>query len=210
MPDFNAARFAQLFVNSLAVLGGFLAGYLLAALLAHSLDRVAFRRKSPPFLHRVCRLLGGVALAVLVAFIVFGHGQGWTLLGGGLDGTGDSEKTGTTQPISMDLPQVRPSSATAPLKAVEPTGERIRVTILGGSDVKTERFYVIGEDPPRSLVEAKDVLRRRTDEAPMPPSIELHFNERYRLPPDHPAVLRLLNALRKELKLNVILPADSR
>src|SRR5262245_19455275 len=95
MLEFRPAQFGQLIVNSLAILGGFLIGYLLTALLANRVSR----SRPPTPLNRGSRLLGGVVLAVLVGIIVFGHGVGWTLFGGGTDV--NSSKNGEPQPISV-------------------------------------------------------------------------------------------------------------
>lgn len=203
----GTSQFAQLFVNCLAVLGGFLAGYLLTALFANAIDRMAFRRKSPQFLHRSLRLLGGIALAALVAFIVFGHGRGWNLLGGGQDGTGESEKTGS--PSFINVTPEKPAPPSPPPTPVETSGKRIAVTILGGTDVKAQRFYLIDADAtPKSLAEAKEIIRRAAEGAEMAPNVEIRFAASNRLAFDHPAVTLLQQWLRKDLKLNVIFPPD--
>lgn len=185
--DFQAARVAQMIVNSLAVLGGFFAGYALTALLANTLDRAVFRRRSPAIVHRGSRLLGGLALAILVTIIVFGHGQGWNLFGGGADGTGDSNQDGTPQIINTVIEKPTPESSPAKSNA------SIRIVILGGTDVVAEKFYLIDDDAtPHTLAEVKEIILKKKAVPPLT-SVEISFAPKNVLPQEHPAVLLLEN-----------------
>ncbi len=211
LASYSMGQFAELFVNSLAVLGGFLAGYMISAVVANSLDRMAFRRRSPAFLHRSVRLLGGIALATLIAFIVFGHGRGWKLLGGGESGTGETEQSGSPQLISTTQESPPASASPPPPKpTIDSSQKTMTVTILGGADVMAERFYLIDLDTtPRSLAELKELFRQKAEANAMPASVELRFSSRNRLPESHPAVLLLKRWLLDDLHLKVILPPES-
>lgn len=204
MIDFNPARFAQLVVNLLAVGGGFLLGYLLAGGVVWWLGR----GKAPDGLKRTARLLGGVAVAVLVFLIVFGHGLGWTLFGGGLAGTDNGSGKGPadrTEPVSTapDRPPVQPA------KPLPPAGERVRVTLLGGPDVKDQRFYLVDDDPaPRTLDEVRTAALRRKEEAGAKGlAVEVRFAATNTLPREHPAVTRL-ERWAAEAGLTVTFPAE--
>src|SRR5205823_6090594 len=142
------------------------------AILTKTVDRAVLHRKSPPLVHRTLRFLGGIALAILVAIIVFGHGQGWTLFGGGADGTGESDQNGTPQAISVAVE--KPSSTAIP--SASASGEHIRITILGGTDVIAAKFYLIDDDTtPRTLAEVKELLMKKKEAAAIPPILEIQF-----------------------------------
>ena len=150
---------AQFAVNILAIGGAFLLGQWLTAVALWFLAP-----KSPPGLRRGCRLIGGTALAVLVAIIVFGHGQGWTLFGGGgagiSKGNGPTEQKGDgTGPATVTVP-TQPSPTPPTTTATGPT---VRITILGGTDVKDERFYRLDADPARTFTELTTALDGRRE-----------------------------------------------
>lgn len=201
MFDFNPARFAQLIVNLLAVAGGFLLGYVLTGLVVWWLGR----GKAPDGLKRACRMLSGVAMAVLVFLIVFGHGLGWTLFGGGQPGTDNGSGQGpqpiSTEPVPQDRPPVKPQDG-------PPPGDRVRVTLLGGADVRERKFYLLGDDPtPRGLDEVKTAVKQKAGEAKAGLAVEIRFAARNTLPREHPAVT-LLERWAKENGLTVTFPAE--
>lgn len=201
--DLNAGRFAQLVVNVLAVGGGFLAGFLGTGFVAWLLDRWLTGGKSPQGLKRACKTIGGVIVAVLIALMLFGHGSGWNLLGGGGpgddngasapkgdggDGKGGTPPAPAPAPPPPDVPPVPPPRTyTAP-------EDRVKVTLLGGEDVKEMRFYVLDDDPaPRALADVKAAVAAKRDAAMRPVGLEVRFDPKFTLPPSHPAVLQLTN-----------------
>jgi hypothetical protein len=202
--DPGTGRVAQFVVNCLAILGGFLTGYVLTALLANLLDRAVFLRKTPRVVHRWLRFLGGLMLALLIAGIVFGHGQGWNLFGGGGSGNSSSNETGSPQLFSTpinnpDVPNVVPTE-----KAM---GEQIHITILGGTDVKNEKFYLIDTDTtPRTFAEAKEMLLKRKTDMAKPLMLIIELSKRNELPSDHPAVKILEYWAQKEAGFGVSHP----
>lgn len=194
--DFGTGRLAQAIVNGLAILGAFLIGYVAAAVAANRLQRT----RPPNALNRACRVLTGFALATLAAVILFGHGQGWTLFGGG----GESRKNDATgtQPISTPIPPPEPQASPSE------TDAQLAITILGGTDVVEQRFYLIdGQELPRTISEIKADI---TESPKKPRTIEVRFSERNVLPHDHPAVTMLVRWLREEAGLAVTMPADKR
>src|SRR5581483_10015840 len=109
--------------------------------------------KSPQGVHRVARILGGLVVAILVALMLFGRGGPGTGEGAGGGPTnekGEGHGTGTqqTRPTNTDTTPPPPQTDSTPPE------QRVRVTLLGGEDVKDEKFYQIGDDrTPRTLKE---------------------------------------------------------
>lgn len=205
---FSASAMMQLVINSLAVLGSFLAGYLIAGFIANLLDRFVFHRKAPLLLHRMIRWCGGVALAFLVAAVLFGHGAGWNLLGGGDTSQGGGQESKSQELINTAEPS--PSSQESNDNS-QLNPAQIRITILGGNDVQAQRFYLIGEDTtPRTLSEVKEIVLKHKKPDATPPVVELQFSKQNVLPGDHPAVILLVRWLRGEANLRVVLPAENR
>lgn len=187
----TAEVIAQAAVNVLAVGGGFLAGQFLVGI-----GMWCFTPNAPPGLKRGCRLVGGAGLAVLVAVIVFGHGMGWTLFGGG--GAGDGKGNGPTEQTGEGAgPAAGPAVATqpttpAPATAPEPAaGPKVRVTILGGSEVKDERFYRLDADPAAHTFAELTAILDAKKTAGTAVRAEVVFSVANTLPRDHPAVTRL-------------------
>jgi hypothetical protein len=201
--DFNPERFAQLVLNILAIGGGFLVGQIFFGITAWFIDRYLLASKSPLGLKRVIRLVGGVAVAILVAFIVFGHGVGWTMFGGG--GQSDTNDTGTQPPSSVttdDPTASPPTSSTPPVQdkttistfnSSTPT-ERVKITILGGPDVKDERFYLMNDDAtPKKFAEVTAAVVAKRKSINHAVGLEIRFTSTNTLPREHPAVVRLTN-----------------
>lgn len=205
----GAARFGQFLVNCLAVGGGFLAGWFLAAVAGLAFDRFVIHRTSPPGLHKASRNTGGLLLAVLVAIIVFGHGHGWTLFGGGGAGVENGGQTATSG-ANADLTKSNDGSKPISIKTTPPVDERIRVVVLGGDEVKAERFYVVDEAiEPKSFAEATVAILAKRDASPGKRiGVEIRFSPTNALPPDHPAVTRLARWTRSDAGLSVSFPAD--
>ncbi|MFO0936238.1 MAG: hypothetical protein U0798_06960 [Gemmataceae bacterium] len=207
----GAGRMGQLVVNCLAVGGGYLIGWFLVALLTGGFDRFVIRRKSPAKLHSASRNTGGLALAVLVAIIVFGHGQGWTLFGGG--GPGSDNGTSSVKTVvdtGENKKETKPDSVPISIKELPPIDERIRVLILGGDEVKAERFYIVEDAAgPKTFAEAMaSIIAKRDAAAGKRVGVEIRFSAKNALPQDHPAVTRLARWIRTEANLSVTFPAE--
>lgn len=211
----NAARLAQLVVNLFAVAGGFLVGYVLTILFGWLLERFLFKFKFASGVHKIARMLGGIALAVLVAMIVFGHGIGWNLFGGGADGDGNGETGGQTAPATgatNPTPGDNPTAAPVPSapKAIPTTQERIRITILGGRDVKDAKFYLIDDEPsPRSFAEVKAAVQKKKETTTKPFGLELRFAGQNAIVANHGSVLQLSTWARETAGLTVTFPAET-
>ena len=156
---FNPDRIAALVVNSLAVGGGFLAGYALTLLATYLLDRWLTGGKSPVGLQRAVKMVGGVCGALLVLLLVFSAGGG-----GPGDGPGTTATTGTGSGPGTSEVAAKATDPATPPKPPEPprTEEVVRVTVLSGADVVGEKFYVVeGHAEKLTLDEVKRVLAER-------------------------------------------------
>jgi hypothetical protein len=74
----------------LAVAGGYLIGNVLTLILCRIVAKMTFKRRMYENLERALRVIGGVIVAILVAYLLFRFGTGW-----GLGGTGSGEGEGS-------------------------------------------------------------------------------------------------------------------
>jgi hypothetical protein len=207
----NPERVVQLVVNCLAVGGAFLLGQGLTGVAVWLIDRKLLRGQSPHGAKRAARIIGGCVFAVLAALILFGHGEGWTILGGGGTGDVNGKPTPATGPGGSDAPpapttEPRPTPTTRP---AVPVADRVRVTLLGGDDVRDERFYLLDADPAaKTFAEATAALSAKKAATVGPLGVEVRLAAANPLPANHPAVLRLTGWATAH-GLPVTLPASS-
>ena len=212
---FNPERFAQLIVNLLAVGGGFLFGFVFSGLFLWFLDRCLTGGRLPEGFYRAWKMVGGIALAALVAIIVFGHGQGWTLFGGGGTGqenqsAGEGKDTAPATPVTVPETASDVEPITAPRVVLPKTDRIIQITMLGGEDVKNQRFYLIDSDPvPKSLAQVQAFILARKAESSAESGLGLliRFSAANVLPRTHPAVV-ILSQWAQDNGLAVTFPAD--
>ena len=160
-------RFAT---NCLAVVGGFIAGYVIGAVGGWALDKWLFAKRSPDAAKKAISLICGILLAILIGFLVFGEGggRGWGLGGDGTEGTGTSTNPdhGKSNPEAPPDKKAQPKIETPKTQDVVPGDSHIRVTFLGGDAVQGDRFYMIDEDPvPKSFAELKAAVLKRRESA---------------------------------------------
>lgn len=202
-------KLAEYAVKCLAVGGGFLVGYFVGRVLAWGIDRWVFAHKAPEQLKRVCALLCGLALAIVVALIVFGSGGGGLFGGGGGAGEGkgapSDDQGKPVPPAQKDEPKVVPPKVDPKPPEPKPTAGDLRVAILGGGDVQVGadgegRFYLIdGEREPKSLPDLKQTIAARRKDAATDVVLVFRFTGA-RLDDTHREMLRL-NAWLREAKL---------
>jgi len=190
---FNPERVVQLVVDCFAVAGGFLAGYLLTWVVARQLDKWLTGHKSPYQLHLAARIIGGIAVAILVAMFVFGSGGSGD--GSGTGGTPGDDKTNATggggTPTLPTTNDTKPPLKT-PNENPAPPEQRLRVTLLGGDDVRDEKFYLVDDDTqPKTFGEVIAAVNAKKDTTQKPVGIEIRFPARNAPAQDHPAVMRL-------------------
>jgi hypothetical protein len=151
----------RVLVGVLAVAGGFLVGNLLTLVLCRLIARAAFHTRMNRRFEHALRILGGIALAVLVAWLVFRGGPGW-----GFGGTGSGEGEGAGGPSPKDTdPAKEARPKVVPKKDEEAVlASGVKVTVLRGSAYpKTFRFE--GEAEGVDLAAAKEKLRQRKEAA---------------------------------------------
>lgn len=133
--DFDlTARGRDFVVYVLAVVGGFVAGYLLTMIACRLLGKYAIKRRIPEPIERASRIIGGILLAALVAFLLF---KGW---GFGGTGTGEGPESGgpTSGKENLGKAKQPPSKSTSSETVVV---TRLIVTIQPAMDYpKTFRF----------------------------------------------------------------------
>ena len=158
-------------IKGLAVAGAFLIGYFLGRIVAWGLDRWVFANKAPDPLKKAVALLTGVALAILVALIVFGEGGSGLFGSGGGDGQGKGQPTpadnGKAPPVPTPEPKKdEPKKDEPPKTPLPPAPGDVRVTILPSDEVKEGRFYLIDGDPvPKNFGEFKTAITARRKDA---------------------------------------------
>jgi hypothetical protein len=166
---FGAEQFAAFGIKCLAVGGAFLAGYVLGGIVVFALNKWLFAEKAPDILKKSIKVLAGIALAILVAMIVFGDGSGGGLFGGGANGSGkgtpdadshSKDKGDKTPPVTQPTPK-EPPKVVVPNKGADlkPDDPRVRVTFLGGDVVQGDRYYLINDDPLEKAKSFEDLKR---------------------------------------------------
>jgi hypothetical protein len=160
-------RFA---INCCAVVGGFIAGWLIGAIGGWAVDKWMFAKRSPAAAKKAINILCGLLLAILIGFLVFGEGggRGWGFSGDGNKGEGASTNpdAGKTDPDTPPDKKTPPKIETPKTQDVKPGDSQVRITFLGGDAVQGDRFYLMDDEPvPKSFAELKAALIKRRDAA---------------------------------------------
>ncbi len=125
-------------VGVLAVAGGFLLGNLLMLLICRIVAKMAFHTRMNRRLEQALRILAGIGVAVLVAWLVFRGGPGW---GFGGTGTGEGEGSGGEEKSNNPSDPVTPKTAPKKSPAPEVVSPTLRVRIEAATSYpKTFRF----------------------------------------------------------------------
>jgi hypothetical protein len=121
----------------LAVAGGFLVGNVVTWIVCRAVAKLAFKRKMNEQFERALRILGGIAVAILVAYLLFRFGSGW-----GLGGSGSGEGQGTgTSGQSDDRPNDSPKTDPKKSQPAEVLSSTLKVRIEAATSYpKTFRF----------------------------------------------------------------------
>jgi hypothetical protein len=122
----------------LAVAGGFLIGNLLTLFICRLLAKFAFKHKINHRLEQVARILGGIAVALLVAYLLFQFGPGWGLGG---SGSGEGNDSGGQTPGSENLGKEKQPPGKSATSSETVSVTRLVVTIQPAMNYpKTFRF----------------------------------------------------------------------
>ncbi len=160
----------------LSIIGGAVAGYLLAVVIGRLFDRIVLGKgqRSADVLHTIFRILTALGVAILVAMLMFPGGGGGT-------GTGDGPETGPDKPAvgGGPDPKVPPTPPTPKPVLDEKEIGVIRLDILGGSDVKnsTDFYRVDGRREQLTLDELGKLVSERR--AALKPDVGIAIEYRY-------------------------------
>jgi hypothetical protein len=152
---FNSA--GKAFVGILAVAGGFLVGNVASLIVCRLLAKFAFRRSINANVEKFVRIVGGIAVAALIALILFRGGPGW-----GFGGAGDGEGEGQGLTDKASSSKERPK--TEPRKSIQEPHEitKVRIEILAAKQYP-KNFLFDGESEARDVAGAKQALRELRD-----------------------------------------------
>ncbi len=163
-----ADQLATFVIKCLAVGGGFLVGYAVGGMIGWGLNRWIFRQKAPDLLKQCCKLVAGVAAALLVALIVFGEGGNGLFGGSGSNGEGQGNpvidpNANPNSPSPPEKDQKVDSTVVVPKIDTTPTDVIVRVTIIAGAAVPAEgKYYLLDDDRvPKTLLELKRAIAER-------------------------------------------------
>jgi len=193
-------------VKVLAVAGAFVFGLIITGAVIFLLDRALTGGKWKPGLKRFLRRLGGLTASIVAALVLFGSGGEGLFGGGGGEESGTSSQDGSTSPVSV-VTTTPPSTPKALATAVSPMDLILNVTILGGTDVQSGRFYQIdGDVEPITFDESKKRLLARKPMDATKLTLAIQFPERNAPARDHPAVNQL-ERWAEQAGMNVLRPA---
>jgi len=167
------SRFAT---NCFAVVGAFIAGYVLGAIGGWAADKWLFGKRSPDAARKAISVICGLLLAILIGFLVFGEGGGRGWFGGG-DGSNSqgNPDTGNGPPPPTDPKEPPKVDAPKPPEA-KSDDPRIHITFLGGDAVQGDRFYKIDDDPvPKSFTDLKALVLKKRDASAAPLTLVVLF-----------------------------------
>lgn len=166
LTDFSTANVTALAIGCLAVVGGFLAGYVLGMLGAMAFDKLVVHRQSPPGLHKIIRYTCALIVAIIVGLLVFRSGGG---NGNGGDGTGGGAKPGENSTGTGTEPTTANTSATPATKPDVNPGkiqivEAVKVRIYFGNDVEanSEKYFQVNDEAAKTdLAGVKAAVKER-------------------------------------------------
>jgi hypothetical protein len=196
-------------VKALAVAGGALVGGIVSGLVTQLLVRATTTAKVPRWLLQVVRVLGAVALAGVVAALLFnqggagGGGFGWFGGGGGGTGTG-KEGTAPAEATGRETPAPRDTG-----REPGPTARTLRVEVLVDRRNNATVFRPGGKQEPLGLSELESYVRGRREQGLALQRLELVI---YRNSPDQDSgpVKELLAWARREgLETSIDTPATN-
>jgi hypothetical protein len=206
----DAQKSIQQFLhNCLLVAGAFLVGYILGGLIGWAIGKWALKQKSPDTLKQIGRPVGGIILALIVALLVFtGMGKRFGEGGEGSGTPNDSgKKDAATNTDHSANPKVIP-----PKVDQTPPEATVRVTVLAGAAVRSERKYYLLDDnsTPVTLEELKDAISARKAKTKGRVVLQVLFSSDPNLAPprNDPKVTDLTRWATEEAGLDVTFPAS--
>jgi hypothetical protein len=197
----NPQNLGDFLIRCLAVVAVFFVGGWLTGFLFQRLTRLLTPKKVQPGVLWVLRTLGGVALAWLSLYIIFGTGGGWGL--GGQGGTGPGQGNGTPSTVHSDGDGKKDGEGPKKVDQLPPARETVlRVEVLAllpdDQPIKDGRFYrVEGEQQRQTLEEVRDRIYQRKSAKPPLEKVEIVL---YKNSPDrsNPAVEKLRSVVKSQ------------
>lgn len=201
----------NILVKVLAVAGAWVIGYFATLALLWIVSKLAFNKRLPKQVTRLLCVVGGVAAALLVGWLLFvatGGGGGWGFGPGFGFGTGKGSGTsGDERPATSGSESTKPPRST-PEGATEPgAAPPLRILMLGGDRVKKIgdkefAFYRIQPDGPELAFDGiRTAIRDRAKSIPPLKGIVIIIEDDS-VAQNHPAVKRL-EELAKDERLAV-------
>jgi hypothetical protein len=150
-------------VRIFAAVAGAFVGWLIMGYAVRLLVRLAFHRPTPRPVLTLARILGAIAIGLLVYYYLHPGGSGGWGLGGGGFGLGvgggpgkGGSGTGTPATVTTE------GNATAKPSKTEVPPDTLTIEMLGVNGYKGERrFYLIGgKEPARTLQEVTELLQK--------------------------------------------------
>lgn len=193
-------------VKCLAIVGGVAVGAAGCPWGVRLLVRLVTGQKLPERVATTFRILGGVALGLLVWTWVFsvggaggmgGSGSGWWPFGQG-GGPGEAIQ-------SSKLPETTETIAKVE-RAPAPTDDALTIHLLGGARVHEQRFYVLDRDSPRNFDDLKKTILERRKARPILARVEILIYEDS-VDRDNPAVTELMKWAKEQgftYKLSIV------
>ena len=106
-----AGKAGQYVMYVLAVAGGYLIGNLFTLLICRVMAKLVFKKHMNLKFERALRIVGGIVVAALIAFLLFRFGHGWGLGG---SGSGEGQGSGGQTPNITDPAKDSPRSDLSP------------------------------------------------------------------------------------------------
>jgi hypothetical protein len=194
-------KWGDFLLRCLAVVAVFFIGGWLTGFVFQRLTRLLTPKKAYPSVLWLIRTLGGVTLAWLSVYLIFGTGGGWGL--GGLGGSGPGEGAGTPGTVHSDGNGKKEGEGPKKVEQLPPARETVlRVEVLAlladEQPIKDGRFYRVEGDQQRlTLEEVRDRIYQRKSAKPPLEKVEIVL---YKNSPDrsNPAVEKLRSVVKSQ------------
>jgi hypothetical protein len=171
----------QMVLRVILVVGGIVVGALASGILFSLIASIFFKQPAPRSMRRFVQVLGAVALGLAAWKMPFGLGGNGEGFGSGF-GLGGEARTGTDTASGE-------ASRAEEEKSSRSEADTLRIEMLGGQRVQSERFYLLeGENEPKTLAELRKAIQaRQQQEKPPLKGIEIIVHE-HSVAQSHPAV----------------------
>jgi hypothetical protein len=175
----------QIIQAILTIIGATFIGAFAIGFLGNYISQTLTSKKLNPTFLRFVRILGGLSTGFVVSMFVFNGSGGWGLGGG--SGSGPGTGVNSAEKLVAGPPQGKTSNPPSPA---------IGVTVLGGTRVANEKFYLIdGQSNPKTLFDLQQMVKSAQTTDPGHLTLRIYDDS---VAQDHPAVALLENWLRDQ------------